>query len=58
MASLRCVSVIAFDCSGSGRSDGEFVTLGAHEQYDLEAVIEWALAQGETTRPKLRLGLG
>ena len=46
VASLRCVSVIAFDCSGSGRSDGEYVTLGAHEQYDLEAVIEWALSRG------------
>jgi hypothetical protein len=33
------VTVVAFDFSGSGRSDGEFVTLGFHEKDDLAAVV-------------------
>lgn len=29
-----------FDCSGSGVSDGDYVTLGVRESEDLEAVVE------------------
>ena len=35
------VSVFAFDFSGSGRSEGNFVTLGSNEQHDLKVVVEY-----------------
>jgi pimeloyl-ACP methyl ester carboxylesterase len=34
------MSVFALDFAGSGNSDGEFVTLGAHEVLDVETVVE------------------
>jgi alpha-beta hydrolase superfamily lysophospholipase len=43
------VSVFAFDCAGSGRSDGEFVTLGWGEQRDLADVIAFLRASGEVS---------
>jgi alpha/beta superfamily hydrolase len=33
--------VFAFDFTGSGRSDGEFITLGINESKDMEAVIKY-----------------
>jgi dienelactone hydrolase len=35
------VSLLALDCCGSGLSDGDYVTLGWHEQEDLRAVVEF-----------------
>lgn len=35
------VGVVAFDFAGSGRSDGDWVTLGHGEADDLEAVAAW-----------------
>ena len=35
------VTVVGFDFSGSGRSEGEWVTLGWQEHKDLEAVINY-----------------
>lgn len=34
------IDVVLFDCTGSGLSDGEFITLGMKEADDLHAVIE------------------
>ena len=33
------LSVLALDCAGSGHSDGEYVSLGHHEQDDVAAVV-------------------
>ena len=38
--SLGC-SLVAFDCAGSGLSDGSLVTLGWREALDLKVVLEW-----------------
>lgn len=38
--SLGC-SLVAFDCAGSGLSDGSLVTLGWREAQDLRVVLEW-----------------
>lgn len=38
--SLGC-SLVAFDCAGSGMSDGALVTLGWREANDLRVVLEW-----------------
>jgi dienelactone hydrolase len=43
-------SVVCFDFSGSGNSDGEFVTLGYYEKDDLEAVVEYLRKNDQTTR--------
>lgn len=40
---------LAFDCAGSGMSDGEHVTLGHFEKDDLAAVIDHVRAEGKTT---------
>jgi alpha/beta superfamily hydrolase len=37
--------VALFDSSGSGMSDGEYITLGVQEAEDLEAVIEFVTTQ-------------
>jgi pimeloyl-ACP methyl ester carboxylesterase len=34
-------SVFAFDFSGSGRSEGEYVSLGFYESEDLRAVVDF-----------------
>jgi len=36
----RGVALFCFDFSGSGLSEGEYVTLGVNESHDLECVIE------------------
>ncbi|WIA34398.1 hypothetical protein OEZ86_012734 [Tetradesmus obliquus] len=44
---LPCgVGVVAFDFTGSGLSDGKWVTLGAHEVDDLAVVIDHLRTQG------------
>eukprot|EP01055_Gregarina_sp_Pseudo9_P000850 Gregarina_sp_Pseudo_9__849@NODE_1544_length_1508_cov_21_660313_g1431_i0_p1_GENE_NODE_1544_length_1508_cov_21_660313_g1431_i0NODE_1544_length_1508_cov_21_660313_g1431_i0_p1_ORF_typecomplete_len421_score43_33Hydrolase_4/PF12146_8/3_6e24Peptidase_S15/PF02129_18/5_2e20Peptidase_S15/PF02129_18/3e03Peptidase_S9/PF00326_21/2_8e14Abhydrolase_1/PF00561_20/1_2e12DUF818/PF05677_12/3_1e12DUF1100/PF06500_11/6_3e12Acyl_transf_2/PF02273_15/1_5e11DLH/PF01738_18/4_9e09Abhydrolase_6/PF12697_7/7_4e09FSH1/PF03959_1 len=35
------ITVVGFDFSGSGRSDGEYVTLGWNEEHDLKAVVDY-----------------
>eukprot|EP00878_Enallax_costatus_P025797 GHUV01027627.1.p1 GENE.GHUV01027627.1~~GHUV01027627.1.p1 ORF type:complete len:146 (+),score=29.50 GHUV01027627.1:841-1278(+) len=44
---LPCgVGVVAFDFTGSGLSDGKWVTLGAHEVDDLAVVIQHLRSMG------------
>ncbi|KAJ1462578.1 Alpha/Beta hydrolase protein [Pelagophyceae sp. CCMP2097] len=43
------ISVVSFDFSGSGLSDGEFVTLGAWERYDIRAVVDYLRGEGKTS---------
>eukprot|EP00584_Thalassiosira_punctigera_P009192 CAMPEP_0172531334 /NCGR_PEP_ID=MMETSP1067-20121228/4784_1 /TAXON_ID=265564 ORGANISM="Thalassiosira punctigera, Strain Tpunct2005C2" /NCGR_SAMPLE_ID=MMETSP1067 /ASSEMBLY_ACC=CAM_ASM_000444 /LENGTH=751 /DNA_ID=CAMNT_0013315705 /DNA_START=115 /DNA_END=2370 /DNA_ORIENTATION=+ len=43
------VAVVAFDFSGSGRSEGEFVSLGYYEREDLQTVIHHLRASGEVS---------
>lgn len=42
-------TVFALDFGGSGLSDGEWVTLGAHEVYDVEAVVQYLREEGSTS---------
>lgn len=35
------VSVFSFDFSGSGRSQGDYISLGVHEKHDIAAVIKY-----------------
>lgn len=39
MELLPFFNVVCFDCSGSGNSAGDVVTLGYYEKEDLRAVI-------------------
>lgn len=43
------VSVLCFDSSGSGMSEGDFTSLGLHEEKDLEDVINLIYKSGMTT---------
>lgn len=43
------VGVVAFDFSGSGLSDGEYVTLGARERLDVRAVVQYLRDEGKTS---------
>lgn len=43
------VSLLAFDFTGSGMSDGEYVSLGAFEKDDLDAVVEHLRTGGTTS---------
>lgn len=43
-------SVVTFDFSGSGMSEGEYVSLGYYEQHDLAAVVEHLRKSGTATR--------
>jgi len=43
------VSVVAFDFAGSGKSEGEFVSLGYYEREDLQTVIHHLRASGEVS---------
>ena len=40
------VTVFAFDCSGSGRSEGKYVSLGYYEREDLRTVIDHLRGSG------------
>eukprot|EP00986_Skeletonema_menzelii_P015459 scaffold11797_cov144-Skeletonema_menzelii.AAC.4 len=40
------LAVVAFDFSGSGRSEGDFVSLGYYEREDLQTVINYLRASG------------
>ena len=42
-------SLFAFDFSGSGLSEGEYVTLGAFERDDLQCVVEYLRSAGTTS---------
>jgi len=44
------VCVLSFDFSGSGLSQGEFVSLGYYEKLDLEAVVDWLRKSIKVTR--------
>lgn len=43
------ISVFALDFSGSGRSDGDWVTLGAHEVEDLSTAVQYIREEGSTS---------
>lgn len=43
------VSVVAFDFSGSGLSDGDYVTLGVRERGDVRAVVQYLRDEGKTS---------
>jgi alpha-beta hydrolase superfamily lysophospholipase len=40
------VTVFAFDCSGSGKSEGKYVSLGYHEREDLRVVVDHLRGSG------------
>eukprot|EP00890_Picochlorum_soloecismus_P001336 jgi/Picsp_1/2202/NSC_05666-R1_esterase lipase domain-containing protein len=42
-------TVFALDFGGSGLSDGEWVTLGAHEVYDVEEAVQYLREEGSTS---------
>jgi len=44
------ISVVAFDFSGSGNSEGEYVSLGYFEQQDLTTLVEHLRVTDSTTR--------
>lgn len=43
------VSVVAFDFSGSGMSDGDYVTLGVREKGDVRAVVQYLRDECKTS---------
>mmetsp|Transcript_140668 Transcript_140668/g.262464 ORF Transcript_140668/g.262464 Transcript_140668/m.262464 type:complete len:479 (+) Transcript_140668:97-1533(+) len=43
----RNISVFCLDFSGSGRSDGEYISLGYHEQQDLRVAIDHLRGSGQ-----------
>lgn len=45
----RGLSVFCFDFSGSGMSEGEYISLGWHEEQDLKVVIEYLRRQGSVS---------
>ena len=45
----RGVTVFALDFAGSGRSQGEWVSLGAHEVGDLAAAVAYLRAEGSVS---------
>ena len=42
-------TLLSFDFSGSGLSDGEYVSLGAYEKDDLKTVIDYLREEGFTS---------
>lgn len=42
-------SLLSFDFSGSGKSEGDYVSLGAFEKDDLQCVVEYLRATGTTS---------
>lgn len=45
----RGITVFTLDFAGSGLSDGDWVTLGAHEVDDLATAVEYLRAEGSTS---------
>lgn len=45
----RDLTVFCFDLSGSGRSEGEYISLGHHEEKDLLTVLEYLRSSGTVT---------
>lgn len=43
------ITVVSFDFSGSGLSEGEYVTLGAWERLDIRAIVEYLREEGKTS---------
>lgn len=43
------MTVVAFDCGGCGKSDGDYISLGYYEREDLKAVIEHLRANTRVT---------
>ncbi|KAL7552832.1 hypothetical protein ACHAWF_016076 [Thalassiosira exigua] len=43
------VSVVAFDFAGSGKSEGEYVSLGYYEREDLQTVVHHLRASGDVS---------
>lgn len=43
------ITFFCFDCSGSGRSDGEFISLGWWEREDLKIVVDYLRKSGKTS---------
>jgi len=50
--SLGC-SLFAFDCAGSGLSDGAYVTLGWREARDIRVVLRWLSARHDVSAVSL-----
>ena len=44
------VDLLSFDFSGCGNSDGDWVTLGHKETDDLNAVIQYLVTRGKTSK--------
>lgn len=44
------ITIFAVDLSGSGLSEGEYVTLGAREVLDVEAIVHHLREQGRTSK--------
>mmetsp|Transcript_70501 Transcript_70501/g.131864 ORF Transcript_70501/g.131864 Transcript_70501/m.131864 type:complete len:474 (+) Transcript_70501:81-1502(+) len=42
----RDITVFSLDLSGSGRSEGEYISLGYHEEKDLKAVLQYLRSTG------------
>ena len=42
----RKISLVTFDMSGCGRSDGKYISLGINEKADLQAVIDQCKKRG------------
>ncbi|GAB4812973.1 hypothetical protein N2152v2_000019 [Parachlorella kessleri] len=45
----RSITVFALDFTGSGQSEGEYVTLGAHEVEDLGTAVQYLREEGSTS---------
>jgi pimeloyl-ACP methyl ester carboxylesterase len=52
MLSLR-ISVFVFDFSGSGLSDGKYVSLGYYENRDIKVVVDYLMSAGSVSRVAL-----
>lgn len=44
------ITVFAYDFSGSGLSEGEYVSLGYYEKEDLKSVVEYLRLEGKTSK--------
>ena len=44
------INLVAFDFSGCGNSEGEWVTLGWKEKHDLKAVIDYLIGLGTASK--------